>query len=281
MIFQRSIDQAKLPSIWKEANVSPIFKKGDKTDSANYRPISLTCVLCKVLEHIVASNISKHFTKQNILYDLQHGFREKGSCETHLIILIDELSKNMQSRKQTDLILLAFNKAFGKLHMKKYSKKLHLFGIRGDTLKWIKHFVDNKKQSVVTNGFHSGTVSSGVPQDSVLRSILFLAYISDLPEHLRSRVRLFADDTAIYLCISFISEANILQEDLCKLEKWEEAWDMNFHPSKCQVLHVTRLNKILPLQYRIRKCICCQIPRGHQIGLPKLGNSHRQYHQKS
>ena len=108
-----------------------------------------------------------------------------------------------------------------------------------------------KQQSVVTNGFHSGTipVSSGVPQGSVLGPILFLAYINDLPEHLRSIVRLFADDTAMYLCISNISEANILQEDLCRLEKWEEAWDMNFNPSKCQVLHVTRLKTSILSKY--------------------------------
>ena len=115
MIFQRSLDQGKLPQIWKEANVSPIFKKGDRADPATYRPISLTCVLCKVLEHIVASSLSKHFTNSNILYDLQHGFREKRSCETQLIMLMDELAKNMQTGFQTNLILLAFSTAFGKV----------------------------------------------------------------------------------------------------------------------------------------------------------------------
>ena len=111
--------------------MSPIFKKGDKTDPANYRPISLTCVLCKVLEHIVASNILKHFTAQNILYNLQHGFREWRSCETQLIMLIDELSKIMQSRKQTDLVLLDFSKAFDKVEHEKLLQKLHAYGIRG------------------------------------------------------------------------------------------------------------------------------------------------------
>ena len=140
----------------------------------------------------------------------------------------------MQSRKQTDLILLDFSKAFDKVAHEKLPQKLHLYSIRGVTLKWIKNFLDNRKQSVVTNSFHSGTipVSSGVPQGSVLGPILFLAYINDLPDHVRSRVRLFADDTAMYLCISNISEANILQEDLYKLEKCEKAWDMSFNPSK-------------------------------------------------
>ena len=124
-MYQKSLDTGKLPSIWKEANVSPIFKKGDKTDPANYRPISLTCVLCKVLEHVVASGISKHFTDQNILFELQHGFRGKRSCEIHLIMLLDELAKNMQLGKQTDLILLDFSKAFDKVAHEKLLLKLH------------------------------------------------------------------------------------------------------------------------------------------------------------
>ena len=92
VIFQRSLDTGKL-RYWKEANVSPIFKKGEKSDPSNYRPISLTCVFCKALEHIVASSVAKHFTELDILYDLQHGFREKRSCETQLIMFVDELAK--------------------------------------------------------------------------------------------------------------------------------------------------------------------------------------------
>ena len=155
-------------------------------------------------------------------------------------MLIDELFKNMQSRKQTDLILLDFSKAFDNIAHEKLHvlQNLHLYGIREDTLKWIKNFLDNRKQSVVTNGL-----------GSVLGPILFLAYINDLPEHVRSRVRLFADDTAMYFCISYISEANIMQEDLHKLEKREEACDMS--PSKCQVLHTTRLKTPISSKYSL------------------------------
>ena len=118
-------------------------------------------------------------------------------------MLIDKLSKNMQSSKQTDLILLDFNKVFDKVAHEKLLQKLRLYGVRGDTSKWIKNYLDNRKQSVVTKGFHSGTisVSTGVPQVSFFRPILFLTYINDPPEHLRSRVRLFANDTAMYLWI--------------------------------------------------------------------------------
>ena len=222
LIFQKSLDNGKLPDIWKEANVSPIFKKGDKADPSNYRPISLTCVLCKVQEHIVASSLSKHFTELNILYELQHGFRERRSCETQLIMLIDKLSKTMQMGKQTDLNLLDFSKAFDKVAHEKLIQKLHHYGIRGDTLKWIKAFLDNRKQAEVINGVNSNCipVSSGVPQGSVLSPILFLVYINDLPEQVKSRVRLFADDTAMYLALSSHIEGQVLQNDLPSLEKW-------------------------------------------------------------
>ena len=87
----------------------PFLKKGDKSDPVNYRPTSLTCVLCKVLEHIVTLNLTKHLANSNILFELQHGFREKRSCETQLVMLVDEISKNMQMGKQTYLILLDYS----------------------------------------------------------------------------------------------------------------------------------------------------------------------------
>ena len=113
-------------------------------------------------------------------------------------MLIDELCKNMQMGKQTDLILLDY-KAFDKVAHEKLLLKLHYYGIRGDTLKWIKDFLDNRKQAVVINGINSEKIpaSSGVPQGSVLGPIRFLSYINDLPEQVKSRVRLFADDTAL------------------------------------------------------------------------------------
>ena len=153
--------------------------------------------------------------------------------------------------KQTDLILLDFSKAFDKVAHEKLLQKLHFYGIWGDTLKWIKGFLDNRKQSVVINGINSDSipVSSGVSQGSVLGPILFLAYINDLPEQVWSKVRLLADDTAMYLAISSLSDANILQDDLSKLEQWEKSWDMNFSPAKCQVLHVTRTKTPIPSKY--------------------------------
>ena len=138
IIYERSLQTGKLPADWTKANVMPVFKKGDKSLASNYRPISPTCILCKVLEHILASNIVKHFDEQGLMYDLQHGFRERRSCETQLIMLIEDLARNASAGRQTDIILLDFSKAFDKVNHSKLIWKLHQYGIRGHVLSWIR-----------------------------------------------------------------------------------------------------------------------------------------------
>ena len=251
VIFSKSLEDGSLPSEFLKANVSPIFKKGEKSDPANYRPISLTCILCKIFEHIVASNVVKHLDVNQILYDLQHGFRSKRSCETQLTMLIEEIHRNLKEGKQTDIILLAFSKAFDKVNHAKLILKLHNYGIRGRTLFWISAFLNGKSQSVVLEGGCSEEVSvaSEVPQGSVLGPILFLIY--HLPDKVKSQVRLFADDTAAYLAISKLADSEQLQADLEILQEWEIRWDTQFNPSKCQVIHITRSRSPLPTTYTL------------------------------
>ena len=107
--------KAKIPPDWKEAFVVPIFKKGDKSRASNYRPVSLTVVTCKILEHIICSSIAKHLETNWILNDAQHGFRKNRSCESQLILTIQDLAKGIDLGEQIDLILLDFSKAFDKV----------------------------------------------------------------------------------------------------------------------------------------------------------------------
>ena len=181
--------------------------------AANYRPISLTCILCNVLEHILASNIVRHLDEQSLLYDLQHGFREKRSCETQLIRLVENLGRNASKGQQTDLNLLDFSKAFDKVSHSKLIWKLHNYGIRSNVLNWIGAFLGDQSQRVVVVG-EGSDCPSGVPQGSVLGPILFLIYINDLPENIVSQVRLFADDTALYLTMEGADDSSVLQQDL-------------------------------------------------------------------
>ena len=203
------------------------------------------------MEHIIASNVVKHLDTNRLMYALQHGFRERRSCETQLVSLIEDLARKTSQRKQTDLILLDFSKAFDKVNHSKLLLKLHSYGIRSATLRWIRAFLSNRQQKVVVEGEESDSVpvTSGVPQGSVLGPILFLAYINDLPQDIVPQVRLFADDTAIYLTLDSKIDSDTIQKDLDRLQTWEARWDMEFNPSKCQVIRVTASRTPLQTQY--------------------------------
>ncbi len=244
-----------MPEDWRKANVVAVYKKGRKCEPSNYRPISLTCVCCKILEHIVASSVMHHARDHNILYKLQHGFQDRHSCETQLLGFQADTLRSMADGKQTDAILLDFSKAFDKLSHRKVVAKMKFYGVRGRTNTWIQSFLADRSQIVVLEGAQSyqANVKSGVPQGSVLGPCLFLFYINDLPNTLRSEVRLFADDTVVYLSVAQQQDASILQQDLEKLEKWEKKWGMEFHPRKCQVLTFTRRRVPVYFEYKLHR----------------------------
>ena len=170
---------------------------------------------------------------------------KKRSCETQLTMLFEGLARNTSAGKQTGLILLDFSKAFDKVNHSKLLWKLHQYGIRGTALSLIRAFLGNRSQTVVLEGEESGSVPviSGVPHGSVLGPILFLVYINYLPEELSSQGRLFADDTAVYLTVGGSDDGAVLLTNLDRLSVWESQWDMEFNPSKCQVVRVTTAKK--------------------------------------
>ena len=155
---------------------------------------------------------------------------------------MDELAKTLDQRKQADCVLLDFSKAFDKVSHFLLGCKLDHYGVCGKNLAWIKDFLNRRTQSVVLKGETSDTVpvTSGVPQGSVLGPALFLVYINDLPESVRSTARLFADDSILYRVINNQRDAELLQLDLNSLEKWEDMWQMQFAPDKCKVIRISR-----------------------------------------
>ena len=235
VIFQRSLDSGEIPSPWLRANITPLFKKGERTDASNYRPVSLTCICSKLLEHIIHANVMDHFDKYSILTDKQHGFRSKHSCESQLILTVHDLAKSLDSRSQIDIVIMDFSKAFDSIPHNCLLFKLNRYGIQNNTHRWISNFLKHRVQRVVVGGEHSTwtDVVSGVPQGTVLGPLLFLCYINDLPNNLQSSVRLFAGECVIYREIQNEFDSNVLQEDLDTLRKWETNWQLCFNPSKC------------------------------------------------
>ena len=255
LFFQTSLDQGKVPDDWRKANVVPIFKKGERSHPGNYRPISLTSISCKMLEHIVCSSVMDHLDGFRILSNAQHGFRKKRSCESQLILAIQDLAKGIDATEQHDVILLDFSKAFDKVPHQRLLYKLDFYGVRGVLKNWIAAFLQDRTQQVILEGSVSQTasVTSGVPQGSVLGPLLFLLYINDLPDYLRpvTGVRLFADDCMLYRKITTETDSLTLQQDLDALQQWEQDWMMEFNPPKCQLLTVTNKRKPISHPYFI------------------------------
>ena len=242
LLYQSSINSGVVPEDWRTAHVTPIFKKGERYKASNYRPISLTSIPGKLLEHIIVHKIMNFAENNNILCREQHGFRRHRSCTSQLLGLVDDISYSRDKGKQVDMLVMDFAKAFDKVSHSLLMHKLQHYGITGAINKWIKNFLSDRKQAVVVDGATSSfvPVESGVPQGSVLGPSLFLLYINDLPKGLTSTTRLFADDTACHREIDRATDQCKMQKDLDGLADWEQKWLMSFHPDKCKVLHFGR-----------------------------------------
>ena len=243
LIFNASLTQGRVPDDWKHATITPLYKGGNKNRSVaeSYRPISLTSISCKIMEHVLHSHMINHLEREGILTDTQHGFRKNRSCETQLLQTVDSFAKSLNNKEQVDAILLDFSKAFDKVCHRKLVQKLHHYGIKGKLLNWIEHYLADRTQCVVVRGKSSPRthVQSGVPQGTVLGPLLFLAYINDMPYSVSSSLALFADDSFLHKIIREVTDGRVLQKDLDELSVWETNWSMEFHPKKCKVLRIT------------------------------------------
>ena len=241
-LFEVSYRLGELPQLWSEALVTPVFKKGDPHCVENYRPISLCCILCKVMESILNDQIMSYFSRNNILSPKQHGFVKNKSCATQLLMCKNEWSKSLDDRSTVDVVYIDFCKAFDSVVHSKLLLKLEQTGIKGTLLTWIKAFLSNRSQKVKINGQLSEPlpVTSGVPQGSVLGPSLFLVYINDLVQSIQhSKIMLFADDLKIF---NTSKNSTLLQSDLNSLESWTNKWQLTISYKKCSTLYLGNKN---------------------------------------
>ena len=245
IIFQKSIKESRIPDDWRLANVTPIFKKGKKSEPGNYRPVSLTNVIGKMMERIVKKHLVNHIERNNLLSNSQHGFRTGRSVQTNLIEFFDVTTKWWDEGKSFDVLYLDFSKAFDKVCHARLVVKLQEFGVTGEVLEWLKDWLRGRKQRVRVEGEFSDWVDviSSVVQGSVLGGILFDLFIDDIDdETIQAFLRKFADDTKVAKLIESLKDAEEMQRMINRLAEWANRWGMAFNVKKCKVLHFGRKN---------------------------------------
>ena len=245
MIFTKLMEDETLPDSWKEATVVPLFKKGKRSDPSNYRPVSLTSVVCKVMERLVRKELLQHLEGSGLLSDNQHGFRSGRSCTTQLLEVLEDWTRDIDSGHSIDCIYLDYQKAFDSVPHRRLLCKLQAYGITGHLLKWIEAYLSGRCQRVTVNGKKSASipVSSGIPQGSVLGPTLFICFINDQQESIKSTMKLFADDTKLYRIVDSKIDADFLQEDMDAAKSWADVWQLKFNETKCKVVHYGRKNQ--------------------------------------
>ena len=246
LLFNLSLTEKNLPEIWRKGIITALFKKGAKNLPSNYRPISLTSIICKLLERIIVDSIIQHLNDNTIYDKRQHGFTKKRSTVTNLLEALNVWTEALSHHLPVDVIYLDLEKAFDKVPHHRLLLQLKRYGIRGDLLSWIESFLSNRKQLVKVGDQKSqeSNVLSGVPQGSVLGPVLFLIYVSDISGLVKNFISLFADDTKLYTYL--LKEAadadkhtpQSVQNDINLIAHWSEMMQMNFNIEKCHSLHM-------------------------------------------
>ena len=239
ILFQNSTKSSCYPVVWKRSNIIPVHKKNDKQLVKSDQPISLLPIFGKIFEKIIFDRLYNFLLQEELLNPNQSGFRLSDSCVNQLIAITHDIFEAFDCNPSLEVrsVFLDISKAFDKVWHKGLLYKLKSMGISSELYNLLENYLSDRFQRVLLNGQASSwrPVLAGVPQGSILGPLLFLIYINDLPNGLKSNAKLFADDTSLFTLVKDKTEsANILNNNLSEISKWAYDWKMLFNPGPCK-----------------------------------------------
>ena len=258
VLFNLSIKCCCFPDIWKYSKVCPVYKKGNKNEIINFRPITIICNFGKAFEILLHNSIYPHV--KNIISTQQHGFMKGRSTTTNLICATQYISESIDMQVQTDVIYFDFTKAFDRLNHNILITKLSNFGISEQLITFFRSYLTDRLQYVAYNGFKSSdySSSSGVPQGSVLGPLLFNIFINDVGNALEVHFLMYADDIKLLHRISSLNDCTTLQNNISKLSSWCVKNNLTLNVQKCNVMSFSTRDSEYTYEYTVNNE---QLPR--------------------
>ncbi|CAG4952044.1 unnamed protein product [Colias eurytheme] len=258
-LFRLSLKSGKVPKSWKLANVQPVPKKGSRADPANYRPISITSIICKIMERLLNNRLLAYLETHDILSDRQYGFRKNRSTGDLLVHATHLWGQAIENYGEALAVSLDISKAFDRVWHASLLNRLPSYGVPPELCAWIADFLSERSIRVVIDGCTSDPfdINAGVPQGSVLSTTLFLLHINDM---LRPNVFGYADDSTVvesYFSNALASRDSIeaereamivrLNNTLMEISNWGDANLVKFNACKTQACLFTAKKSTLQL----------------------------------
>ena len=257
-IINQSLRTGIIPSEWKCARVTPIFKGGDKACMENYRPISVIPILAKIMEKIVYKQLFQYVTDNNILSDCQSGFRPMYSTQSALLNVCDKWLVAIDNGNIVGVVMIDLKKAFDTVDHKTLLEKLEVYGFSEITLEWFKNYLTGRKQFTSVNGYISDKedIVCRVPQGSLLGPLLFSIFVNDMPNNTHCcDLALYADDTCLFTSSKDPREiTRKLNEDLLSLSNWLKDNKLMVNPKKCEVMFIGTRQRLQRVHNSLNDC---------------------------